>query len=233
MNLPSWTSRFQFTLAGFLRSIVILYIGFAAIIRYSSWMAGWSRVAYLVLLGIAAVGSLVRTGTARIFWIACFVFGLGYIWAADADPLPVQNLTVTAVNTLVYPYSYPPYGYYPGNSQNGDHNRTRLPTSRMLDWLAAHRSGRHQVGDHVQALWRGSSYFPATLAEEKDGQFLARWDDGDVPLWVGPTQIAGSVSESHYRIGHAVIGILIALSAGWFCSCLFGEAKDESSFLAA
>ncbi len=82
-------------------------------------------------------------------------------------------------------------------------------------------------GDQVSAQWTSGTYYPATIGDVQDGQYLAVWHDGDRPLWVRADQIrlldGGRVTST----GHSAIGILLSCAGAWLAVLRFAAPPRE------
>lgn len=160
---------------------------------------------------LATAGAIISRGGQQRFWIGFAVFGWAY-WFLGFD------LTLNTSRQ-----SYQAYWGYPNNSTLT--TQPRLFTSDLLDFGETLQVPRRQVGDKVIAQWRGGGYYPGTIKELQDGQYLVAWDDGSAP---SPTPLSGIQGYyAHSRVaGHAVLGSLLALCGGLLAAWLFEPRED-------
>jgi hypothetical protein len=64
-----------------------------------------------------------------------------------------------------------------------------------------------RLGEHVMAVWQGSSMYPGVIAEVRGDQYLIKWDDGDTPLWVTKEKInrAQEAQAAGFNVGDHVM----------------------------
>ncbi|MEZ0273266.1 MAG: hypothetical protein ACAH88_00060, partial [Roseimicrobium sp.] len=65
------------------------------------------------------------------------------------------------------------------------------------------------VGEHVMAVWQGSSKYPGVVTEVRGDSYLIKWDDGDTPLWVTEDKIhrMGSMQTAAFSVGEHVMAV--------------------------
>jgi hypothetical protein len=101
-------NRFQWTVGGLLLAMLVLAVGRAALIHQSPLVAQGTATVYALLLCLALTGAICGRGTARSFWVGCFVFGAGYGLVAAINPSVL--VTESALQYLPRLRSWPAVG---------------------------------------------------------------------------------------------------------------------------
>ena len=57
------------------------------------------------------------------------------------------------------------------------------------DLIAVDPAAKFKIGDHVLALWKGSTMYPGVISATKAATVTVKWDDGDLPLDVPRNQV--------------------------------------------
>ncbi len=204
--------RFHFSMAGLLGLVALTTIGCAALATATPLVASALHTLNLLVLSLAVVGAIARRGEARVFWLGMAVVGWVYYFAAVGWP--------AAPEMPPQPWTGPYYNTDPAKDY-----RPQLLTSKLLDYLETLRTARLPIGAHVVAMWQGGGYWPGKITDANETGYLVAWDDGSVPSWDTPAQIASYTTPFH-QVGHAVFGLLLALLAGWLMACLFGDNQE-------
>ena len=74
--------RVRFSLRQLLGFVAFVAIGCGGLIRPSLFLASLIFTGTLVMLLVAILGAVGRTGSARVFWIGFAIAGSGYLWLA-------------------------------------------------------------------------------------------------------------------------------------------------------
>ncbi|HSI64496.1 MAG TPA: hypothetical protein VLE43_15315 [Candidatus Saccharimonadia bacterium] len=80
-------------------------------------------------------------------------------------------------------------------------------TEDKINRMGSMQTAAFSVGEHVMAVWKGSSMYPGVIAEVRGDQYLIKWDDGDVPLWVSKDKInrGGAMQTTAFNVGDHVM----------------------------
>lgn len=84
--------RLRFSLRQLMALVAFAAIGCGGLVRPSVFLASLAFTATLVVLLIAILAAVGRTGTARVFWIGFALAGWGYLWLAH---WPDEEYTVS------------------------------------------------------------------------------------------------------------------------------------------
>ncbi len=199
--------RFHFSLAGMAGVLALLCVHLAA------WISRWpvsgalSAALLYALTGIAVCGAIVCRDDRRPFWTGVAVFGFAFCYTSMVNVPPMQYSPATTF-----------YGYSPNTA----------PTSEMdslLDWVETSIGNGFRVGDRVMAVWRNGGWYSGVLvAENADGTFDVKWDDGSAIQPTATSQIRSLTWRSR-TAGRACIGTLFAFTGGMVCALMFGPKK--------
>ena len=202
--------RFRFSITSFLIVVTLLAFGMSAYVSQKEWLGNLTYTLFLGLACLAVAGAILLRGSQQRFWLGFAIFGWCY-WFVGFDTSLTNNR------------NYPMYGLW-GYSAMPQPTGPRLFTSDLLDYSEMHLVARREVGDKVMAVWRGGSYFPGTIREVADGQYLIAWDDGSPPQMTPPAQI--QPFKLHSRVaGHSMLGAIAALIGGLVVAGFF-EPKE-------
>lgn len=216
-------NRFRFSLTSFLVVVTLLAVGLGAMASQSPLAASAALTAYLVLICVALAGAILPHAPNRAFWIGLAIFGWTY-WFFEFDTHLASSgqprTTAIALSSGLI------------MSQPAAPQRLGLVTQDAIDFLETRITPGRSVGSKVMGQWRGGSYYPGTIVEAGDGQYLITWDDGSPQQWTPSNQILPH-SPSLRVAAHATLGGLFALFGGVLVAVLFGGKKQTATAVEA
>lgn len=77
--------RRTISMAGLLGAVLFFALSFAAIAAASRIWFGLTFLSYLMLISVATVGAIVRTGSPKTFWLAFAIFGWAFFLQVFMD----------------------------------------------------------------------------------------------------------------------------------------------------
>ena len=193
--------RPRITIAGLLGFVVFIAVTSAALREATDlWDSGVFGVALLTLL-VSVLLAVHRTDQGRAFWLGFAVFGWAYLVASLVPPVESRLPTTKGLAYL--------------DSKLSD---------RVISvtWGLTTPGGTTNTGNAVQAL-----------AFSPDGKTLGANQSGTVRLWNATTGrlLAGpnGSSENFVRIGHSLMGLVMAFFGGCLSGRLYGQGADSTS----
>lgn len=204
--------RFHFSIASFFVAFTLLAFGLGAYGSQSEWLGNCAYMLFVGLVCLATAGAIITRSGQQRFWIGFAIFGWAYWFVGFDSTLSSQHQS----NQAYWGYS---------NSATSS-SQPRLFTSDLLDFGESMLVARKQVGDKVIAQWRGGGYYPGTIREIVDRQYLVAWDDGSAPQLTPASGIQGYYAHSRVA-GHAVLGSLAALCGGLLAAWLFEQQEEQ------
>ena len=205
-------NRFRFSTRSALIVTTLVACGLGAIVSQLRLAASAVYTVHFALLCVSIVGAILGRANVRAFWLGFAVFGWCYWFIA------FENTTSRRASGYVMFYS--PW-------QNETLPQPRLLTGELIEFLETHLTASRAKGAKVTAQWRGGGFYPGTITDVGDGQYLVQWDDGSAAQWTPSSQI---LPESvHIRVAsHSLFNSLVGLIGGVLSAILFGGTpRDE------
>jgi hypothetical protein len=206
----------RFSIRNLLAAVLVLGLALAALQWNSPFVASAAYTLMLAALAMGLTGALCRPYPLRAFWIGFTVFGWFYAQAAFPRT-GASHASGAGFAALLVPQT---------SSQNSQAEAPLLVTEVLFDFAST--NSHFGVGNRVMAQWRGGSFYEATIAQTKNGQYLAAWTDGSTPSWVQRSQVRPS-NVSGRQAAHCVMSIFLAFLGGVLAETFFARNSPETS----